>query len=139
MRFFGHLDEITDPERFFREQQYIVCRGALDDQAIRSVLDMYHTHIIPSKRTYLRQSGYWERNQMTPYGGVSNGLLNPHAYERGSNGRFADPVLKLLSTRAVRETLALISGKSVDFTLYQTMLFDQATTQPHQDWNYLDS
>jgi ectoine hydroxylase-related dioxygenase (phytanoyl-CoA dioxygenase family) len=35
--------------------------------------------------------------------------------------------------------LALISGTSVDFTLYQTMLFDQTTTEPHQDWNYLDS
>ena len=139
MHFFGHLGEITDPEQFFREQEYIVCRGALDDQAINSVVDLYHTHIIPSKRKYLRQNGRWERNQMTPYGGVSNGLLNPHSYERDLNGRFADRILHLLSAPAVRETLALISGTSVDFTLYQMMLFDQTTTEPHQDWNYLDS
>jgi phytanoyl-CoA hydroxylase len=139
MRFFGHLGDIADPERFFREQEYVVCRGALDGQAIGSVLDAYHTNVMPSNRKYLRQSGRWERNQMTPYGGVGNGLLNPHGYERDSNGRFADRVLKLLSTPAVRQTLALISGKSVDFTLYQTMLFDQSITGPHQDWNFLDS
>src|SRR5215831_4198514 len=139
MLFFGHLGEITDPERFFREQEYIVCRGALDDRAISNVVDLYHTNIIPSKRKYLRQSVQWEPNEMTPYGGVKNCLLNPHSYENGSNGRFADPILKLLSTPAVRETLALISGKSVDFTLYQTMLFDHTTTYPHQDWIYLDS
>jgi phytanoyl-CoA hydroxylase len=139
MHFFGHLGEITDPEQFFREQEYIVCRGALDDQAINSVVDLYHTHIIPSKRKYLRQNGRWERNQMTPYGGVSNCLLNPHSFERDLNGRFADHILKLLSAPAVRQTLALISGKPVDFTVYQTMVFDHTATPPHQDWNYLDS
>jgi phytanoyl-CoA hydroxylase len=139
MRFFGHTGEITDPERFFREQEYIVCRGALNDQTISSAVDAYHTHIIPSNCKYLRQSSYWERNQITPYGGVSNGLLNPHSYERDANGRFSDRILKLLSTPAVRQTLALISGKSVDFTLYQTMLFDQSITESHQDWHYLDS
>jgi phytanoyl-CoA hydroxylase len=139
MRFFGHLGEITNPEQFFREQEYIVCRGALDDRAISRLLDLYHTHIISSKRKYLRQSTQWEPNQMTPYGGVRNCLLNPHSYEKGLNGRFADRMLELLSTPAVRETLALISGKSVDFTLYQTMMFDHTTTPAHQDWIYLDS
>jgi phytanoyl-CoA hydroxylase len=137
--FFGHRGEIIDPEQFFRDQQYIVCRGALDDQAIDGVVDLYRTHIIPSKRKYYRHSCQWERNQMTPYGGVSNTLVQPHSYERGSNGRFADRILKLLSTPAVRQALSLISGKPVDFTLYQTMFFDQSTTPPHQDWHYLDS
>src|SRR5215471_5503112 len=139
MFFFGHLGEIIDPEQFFREQEYIVCRGALDDQAISSVVDLYRTHIIPSKRKYFRQSSRWERNQMTPYGGVSNCLLQPHSYERGSNGRVSDQILKLLSTPAVRQTLSVISGKSVDFTLNQPMFFDHSTTEPHQDWIFLDS
>ena len=139
MLFFGHLGDITNPERFFRQQEYIICRGALDDQAINSVVDLYQSHIIPSERKYLRQSCQWEPNQLTPYGGVTNCLLNAHVFKKGSNGRFADRILKLLSTPALRETLALISGKSVDFTLYQTMLFDQTTTGPHQDWHYLDS
>jgi hypothetical protein len=76
MLFFGHLGEITDPQQFFREQEYIVCRGALDDEAIGSVVDLYQTHIIPSNRKYGRQNGRWEQNQITPYGGVSNCLLN---------------------------------------------------------------
>ena len=139
MFFFGHLGEITDPQQFFREQEYIVCRGALDDQVISSVVDLYRTHIIPSQRKYFRQGSRWERNQMTLNGGVSNSLLNPHCYERSSDGRFADRILKLVSTSAVRQTLSLISGKPVDFTLYQTMFFDHATTEPHQDWCYLDS
>jgi phytanoyl-CoA hydroxylase len=111
----------------------------LDDDAIGSVLHLYHTHIISSKCNYLRQSGRFERNQMTPYGGVRNGLLNPHSYEKDSNGKLADRILKLLSNPAVRETLALISGKPVDFTLYQTMFFDHNITSPHQDWCFLDS
>src|SRR6516164_6629015 len=98
MRFFGHLGEIADPQRFFGEQEYIVCRGALDDQAISTVVNLYQTHIIPSKRNYLRQSGRWELNEMTPYGGIRNCLMNPHSFERDVNGRFSDRVLKLLST-----------------------------------------
>ena len=86
MHFFGHLGEITDPERFFREQEYIVCRGTLNDQAINSVVDLYHTNIIPSKRKYLRKSYRWERNQMTPYCGVSNGLLNRKGFKRQIRG-----------------------------------------------------
>lgn len=139
MHFFGHQGEISDPRAFFREQEYIVCRGALDYETINDLVDLYQTLIFPSELKYLRQSCQWERNEITPYGGVSNGFLNPHAFERDSNGRFADQILKLLSALTVRETLALISGKSVDFALHQTMLFDQSTTDPHQDWIYLDS
>ena len=137
MRFFGHRGEIADPQKFFREQEYIVCRGALDDNAISGLVDLYQTDVTTSSCYYMRQSTHWERHQMTPYGGVSNGFLNPHCYEKGARGKFADEILKLLSTPAVRETLALISGKSVDFTLYQTIFFDQNTTSPHQDWCFL--
>lgn len=139
MQFFGHLGEITNPESFFREQEYIVCRGALEHELIDNVLDLYESQIVPSRHKYQRQSTHWEPNQLTPAGGVVNCLLNPHSYQEALNGRFSDRILKLVSTPAVRKTLALISEKPVDFTLHQTMMFDHATTGPHQDWIYLDS
>lgn len=138
-QYFGHLGDIHDPPTFFQEQNYIICRDVIPEEKIDSLVDFYDREVVTSKKKYLRQSTSWERNDISPTGGVINGFLNPHTYERGDNSEFSDRVLKLLDSRKIQDTLSEISNRTGNFMLLQTMLFDKSITRPHQDWIYLDS
>ena len=139
LEYFGHEGRVDDPKAFFDAQNYVICRGATDIGLIDQLVGMYEREIVPSRRTYLRQSGRWERNTLTEAGGVQNCFLNPHAYRQGRNGQLADTMLRLLSNPSVRQALGEMSGRGPVFSLFQTMLFDHSVTPAHQDWIYLDS
>ncbi|CAK6688483.1 phytanoyl-CoA dioxygenase family protein [Synechococcus sp. CBW1002] len=140
LKYFGHLgDDIDDPLEYFQEQNYIICRGATDLDKIDQVFSIYNDTVVDSDSNYLRQSGLWERHAKTGVGGVANCLLNCHSYEEGDNGMLSSAILSLLGSSSVQKSLSQISGKNNIFKLFQTMLFDHATTPPHQDWIYLDS
>lgn len=137
--YFGHMGQVTDPFGFFEEQDYVICRGATDLNKIDSLVEYYNRRISNSKRKYLRQGAQWEANEKTDAGGVANGFLNPHSYERGQNRKFADRILTLLDSSEIQDALLEISNRKERFMLVQTMLFDQSVTPPHQDWIFLDS
>ena len=139
IEYFGHLGIIKDPLNFFQEHDYIICRGASDLDEIDNLVNFYEKFIVLSSKKYLRQSAQWESNQKASMGGIMNAFLDPHSYEKGINGQFSDHIFRILSSRSIQKSLAEISGKTPNFTLFQTMLFDYATTRPHQDWIFLDS
>jgi phytanoyl-CoA hydroxylase len=139
LEYFGHLGKISDPKHFFDEQNYIICRNVLDANQIDALVNFYDSWIVNTKDyKYLRQSGNWEYSDFTDAGGVKNCFLNPHSYINNSNGKLARNILSLIENSSVAQSLSEISQHK-KFNLYQTMLFDHATTGPHQDWIYLDS
>lgn len=138
-QYFGHLGEVNDPYKFFKEQNYIICRGATSSEKIDSLVGFYNRNIVNSKKKYLRQSAQWEKNNKSVTGGVVNGFLNPHSYEKGVNREFSEKILAILDSGKIQNSLLKISNRKDPFKLVQTMLFDQNTTRPHQDWIYLDS
>ena len=138
-RYFGHLGEVNDQFTFFNEQNYIICREVISSEKIDSLVDFYNRKIVNSKKKYLRQSTQWEKNKKSVSGGIINGFLNPHGYEKGVNREFSEKILAILDSSNIQNCLSEISNKKGPFTLVQTMLFDQNTTHPHQDWIYLDS
>ncbi|MDJ0530966.1 MAG: phytanoyl-CoA dioxygenase family protein [Xenococcaceae cyanobacterium MO_207.B15] len=139
IEYFGHLGAIEDTFKFFQEHNYLICRGATNLKEIDDLVNFYDESIIHSSKKYLRQSTLWEVHQKTPVGGMINGFLNPHCYEKGINGQFADKILRVLSSNNIQECLAEMSRKPPNFKLFQTMFFDHNTTRPHQDWIFLDS
>ena len=139
IEYFGHLGKVEQPDKFFQEQNYIVCRGITDLSKIDELVDLYDREIIPSSQKYLRQSTEWEYHYKTKAGGIANCFLNPHSYTKGVNGDFADKILQVLSAKEIQTSLAEISNKPPKFRLFQTMFFDHSTTPAHQDWIYLDS
>ncbi len=139
IEYFGHLGKVEDPFEFYQEQDYIICRGATDLQEIDELINFYEQYIVTSPQKYLRQSAQWETNKKTSFGGIANTFLDPHCYEKGINGEWADHIFRVLSDKHIQESLATISGKSPNFRLSQSMIFDQTTTKPHQDWIFLDS
>jgi phytanoyl-CoA hydroxylase len=136
--YFGHKGPVTDPLSFFKEENYIICRGATDLSKVDRTYDIFNDLIVGSNDYYLRQSSNWERNTYTDAGGISNCLLQPHQFKRGRNGDFSDSILRLLSDNNIQEALEDISALG-PYSLVQTMFFDHSTTGPHQDWIYLDS
>lgn len=139
LSFFGHQGEIDDIHSFFQAENYIICRGAVDLGKIDDLVNFYNEAIVNSRRKYFRQANQWQPHDKTSANGIKNAFLNPHFFEQGDNGKFADKILSVLSAELIQESLRQISGKSVAFKLFQTMVFDHSTTRPHQDWIYLDS
>ena len=139
IQYFGHLGKVDDPFEFYQEQDYIICRGATDLQQIDELVDFYEKFIVTSPYKFLRQSAQWESNKKSPVGGILNTFLDPHCYEEGVNGEWADHIFQVLSSRQIQEVLAKISEQKTNFRVFQTMLFDHTTTKPHQDWIFLDS
>jgi phytanoyl-CoA hydroxylase len=139
MEYFGHQGEILSPKQFFIDQNYIICRNALDGKLISDLIAVYDSWIQDAKdNKYLRQSGLTEANEFSAAGGVKNCFLNPHTYKHGCNRKLSRLILSVLASPGVSKALTAISGHS-RFSLYQSMLFDHTTTRPHQDWIYLDS
>lgn len=138
LNYFGHLGEIKDPSSFFAVENYIICRGATNLVDLKALFDFYNQKIANSTKLFLRQSKEWQANQYTPFGGVSNAFLQPHCYQTGIPGEFADKILKLAANPQIQVALKEITGLG-RYHLAQTMFFDQKTTRPHQDWIYLDS
>ena len=136
--YFGHQGKVEEPLAFFSEQNYIICRGALDIADLDNLFNFYNQHIANSTQIFLRQSKKWEANHFTKSGGVSNAFLQPHCYQKGIPGSFADQILKITAKQKLQQALREISGIG-PYNLVQTMFFDQKTTRPHQDWIYLDS
>jgi phytanoyl-CoA hydroxylase len=140
MHFFGHLGPVFQPQAFFSRNDYIVCRGALQEHLVGEVIKIYEKTFYKSEKKFLRQSGRWETNSMHRQShGVENCFLNPHAYQERPNSELSEAILELFSTPEIQTILKLCGDKDVSFNLYQTMLFDRSVTAPHQDWVYLDS
>jgi phytanoyl-CoA hydroxylase len=138
-KYFGHLGDVQDPLNFFLKENYLICRGATNIQQIDELVEFYNQSIVVSDKLYLRQSSEWECNQKSSVDGITNCFLQPHSFEKGLPAHFSDKILRTLSFRGIQEALSEISGKPEDFKLVQTMFFDHSTTNPHQDWIYLDS
>lgn len=138
LEYFGHQGEVRDPQSFFQEENYIICRGATNPRDLEELFNFYNQDIVTSNHLYLRQSKQWEINRYTEYGGVSNAFLQPHCYQKGTKGKFADKILKVTANPQLQIALTAISGLK-PYHLAQTMFFDQKTTRPHQDWIYLDT
>ena len=138
-QYYGHLGPVEDPQAFFQEHDYVICPDAVPEAAIDAMVEHYEAHIVPSDKKYARQSTQLEVHDRSPNGGIINGLLDPHSYVQGVNGEFSQKILDLLDQSEAQSCLSEISGRQEDFLLAQTMVFDQNTTRPHQDWIYLDS
>ena len=138
LSYFGHRGPVPDPLGFFKEENYVVCRGAADLTKVDRTYNTFNEFIVGSNDYYLRQSSHWERNIYSDAGGISNCLLQPHQFTKGRNGDFSDSILSLLSEHNIQKALKDISDLA-PYSLAQTMFFDHSTTGPHQDWIYLDS
>lgn len=139
MEYLGHQGRVSNPKQFFADQDYIICRNALDSQLINNLIGVYDSWILETQgNQYLRQSGLLEANEFSAVGGVKNCFLNPHTYKHGTNRKLSRLILSVLASPGIANALTAISGHS-RFSLYQSMLFDHTTTRPHQDWIYLDS
>ena len=82
LEYFGHLGQVSDPQKIFLEQNYIICRNALSLDKIDKLVNFYDSWILAtSSLKFLRQSGNWESTEFTDIGGVRNWFLNPHSVE----------------------------------------------------------
>jgi len=139
LEYFGHLGQVSEPQKFFLEQNYIICRNALSLDQIDKLVNLYDSWILEtSSLKFLRQSGNWESTEFTDVGGVRNCFLNPHSYELSLTGDLSHLILTLIEGSKTCHALSEIS-EYPNYDLYQTMMFDHTTTRPHQDWIYLDS
>lgn len=138
MNYFGSDGQVNSPTDYFAQNNYVICRGALEPERLNSFVDYYERNVVTASRLFFRQSTQWERNELTKAGGLRNTLLNPHCYERKADRKLSDLILEILSESLLHQALRDVA-KHESYRLYQTMLFDHTTTRPHQDWIYLDS
>ena len=129
---------MTDRASEFGETGFSIVRGLIPAGAIDRLLALYRRDLLPSSRSFYRQStGRWERNVRNEHGYVQNSFLDIHDYRMYDE--FSAAARDIYCSTAVQQALAEITGQG-EHRLVQSMLFDQNTaTEAHQDRYYLDS
>ncbi|MDF5729530.1 MAG: phytanoyl-CoA dioxygenase family protein [Rhizonema sp. PD38] len=132
------IEQTQEIKQYYNQNGYVIVSKLLDEDIIDAFLMQYnhfksrHFYVFRSQDTNQR-----ELLQTDDQGFIKRSIINPKnlLFAQG----FTSTVEKCFTSKAVAETLNVLSGKD-KHTIWQTMFFDKSTgTVAHQDHYYLDT
>lgn len=135
--------ELSEPEaiaRYYRENGYVIVRGAVKPEACARIRALWESEVKPSKAHIYRQAtAKAERHVLNARGWVMNPILNLQSVDPSRYPEFRKVAVEsILTAEGVVDGFKALLGENPK--VVQSMYFEgNSATWEHQDSYYLDS